>query len=267
MGCTLFWDAQEFSEKVQTKTRDDLVSLAQVAGWEYEAAPDELVTPVLNLEGSPGEMRVVGRRFLLIGVTLFPFGRGEDDTRPRISFVFDNTNVVNPHLRNRLVTFAPPRYWVEWYPRLRDQFPVLSQEPATPFLAIRGDGGMRVRRTELPGFIKLLNTVRAASLPLLDIRTNDRLARRMIHDPSSNPFGGRGGKKADQTSLTEVAEGLSVLFASSRYDEWRLGLQTEDEIEREQARANRAAAMSEGRQPRGRGSRGGPRMFPREMRP
>jgi len=267
MGCTLFWDGQEFSEQIQTRTRDELASLAEVAGWEHEIAPDELVSPVFNLGSSPGEARLVQRRLRLNGVTLFPFGRGEDDTRPRISFVFDNTSATNAHLRNRLITLAPPQYWVESSPRLRDQYPVLSQAHSTPFLCLRSDGSMRVRRTELPGFIKFLNTVRGTSLPLLDIRTNDRLARKMIHDPSTNPFGGRGGRKPDQEGLSQIAEGLVALFASHRYDEWRLGLQTEDEMEREQARANRAASMVADRRERTRGERAGRwRTFPRETR-
>jgi len=258
----MFWDAQEFSDTVQTRTRDELVSLAQTAGWEYEVASDELTSVVLNLNSPPGEARLVERRMRLKGLTIFPFGRGEDDTRPRVSFVFDNTNVTNAQLRNRLITIAPPQYWAEWVPRLRDQYPILTHGSTTPFLCVRGDGSMRVRRTELPGFIKFLNTVRATSLPLLDIRTNDRLARKMINDPVSNPFGPRGVRRAEQDSLAEVAEGLTVLFASSRYDEWRLGLQTEDEIEREQARANRAASMTSDRQFRPRGIRGGRMDFP-----
>jgi|GEM_PF-1290595 len=247
MGCTVFWDAQEFSDVCQARTRDELVSLAETAGWQYEIAPEEFVARVVNLESSPGEARPVERRFRLMGVTLFPFGRDEADSRPRLSFVFDNTNTTNPLLRNRLITLAPAWYWLEWSPRLRDQYPILAQQREEPIYGVRPDGSMRVRRTELPGFIKFLNTVRATSLPLLDIRTSDRLARKMINDPHTNPFGGRGAKRAEQESLADVAEGLGVLFASHRYDEWRLGLHAEDEIEREQARANRAASMSQDR--------------------
>lgn len=257
MGCTLFWDAQEFSEQIQTRTRDELVALAQVAGWEYEVAPEELTALMLNLEASAGEGRVAERRFRLNGVTLFPFNRGEEDSRPRVSFVFDNTNTVNSRLRNRLVSIAPPQYWAEWSPRLRDQYPALLQPQARPLLCIRGDGSMRVRRAELPGFIKLLNTVRRTLLPLLDIRTNDRLARKMIHDPASSPFAGRGAKKPEQERLAEIAGGLDTLFGAHRFDEWRLGLQTEDEIEREQARANRAASMTTDHRERGRTGRTG----------
>ena len=109
---------------------------------------------------------------------------------------------------------------------------------------------MRVRRTELPGFIKFVNTLRAGSLPLLDIRTSDKLARKMISEPQGSQFGARGARRQEQESLADIAGGLAALFTSSRFDEWRAALQTEDDIEREQARANRAAALPQERERR-----------------
>jgi hypothetical protein len=259
MGCTIFWEAQEFSESRQLRLRDELVSLAEVAGWEYEVAPDQLTAHVINLDLQPNDARVTDRRFRLCGVTLFPFGVDDEALHPRMSFVFDNTNLSNASLRNRLVTIAPPNYWLTWWPRLREQYPALADLSGKDVLCVRGDGNMRVRRTELPGFIKFVNTLRAGSLPLLDIHTTDKLARRMVNDPQSSQFGARGARKVDQESLADIAEGLTALFASARFDEWRASMATEDEIEREQARANRAAALPQDRDRRpNRSDRPGP---------
>ena len=247
MGCTIFWEAQEFSLSRQAQVRDELVALAQVAGWEFEIAPDELTGAFINLDLQPGEARIVERRLRLCGVTLFPFGNDEQNIRPRLSFVFDNSNLSNPNVRNRLITMAPPSYWTYWWPRLREQYPLIMNLPDRPILCIRGDGNMRVRRTELPGFIKFVNTLRAGSLPLLDIRTSDKLARKMISEPQGGQFGARGARRQEQESLADIAGGLAALFTSSRFDEWRAALQTEDDIEREQARANRAAALPQER--------------------
>lgn len=255
MGSTLFWEAQEFSSAMQLRCRDELVSLAETAGWEYEVAPDVWEGTIVNLNARPERARAAKVQLRTTGVTLFPFNRGENDERPRLSFVFDNTNINDPDLRNRLITIAPPAYWREWMPRVRGQYPALTDEHEEMIYGLRGDGMMRIRRTELPGFIKFLNTLRATALPLLDIRTSDRLARRMINDPNANPFGRNPQPRPlDQATLEQISEGLGSLFSAARYADWRLGLETEDEIEREQARSNRAAAMSDDRPSRGRGA-------------
>ena len=277
MGCTLFWEAQEFSGLMQVRCRDELIALAESAGWEYEVTEDVWKGIAVNLNARPERARPFRAELSTIGVTMFPFGRGEDDSRPRLPFVFDNTTLNDPDLRNRLITIGPASYWREWMPRVKSQYPILADDREEPVFGIRGDGHMRVRRTELPGFIKFLNTLKATALPLLDIRTSDRLARKMINDPNQNPLG-RGGQHRviDQATLDELAEGLGVLFNESKFDDWKLGLETEDEMEREQAKANRAATIPDrGRGPRdggrdggrdsgrggGRGVFGGPRGF------
>lgn len=253
MGCTLFWEAQEFSGQMQVKCRDELIALAEAANWEYEVAPDVWTGTAINLNARPERARPMTGSLRTIGVTLFPFGRDEDDTRPRLSFVFDNSDLSNPDTRNRLITIAPAAYWREWMPRLRGQYPALSEERSEPLYGIRTDGQMRVRRTDLPGFIKFLNTLRATALPLLDIRTSDRLARKMIHDPSAAVARGGDQSEAEQASLADLGEDLGNLLSEGRYPDWKLALEAEDDIEREQMRANRAASMSQGGGERGRG--------------
>ncbi len=261
MGSTLFWEAQEFSGTMQVRCRDELISLAETAGWEYEVAPDVWEGVVVNLNARPERARPMKVQLRTIGVTMFPFNRGENDERPRLSFVFDNSNLNDSDLRNRLITIAPPAYWREWMPRVKGQYPALAEDREdSTIYGVRADGMMRVRRTELPGFIKFLNTLRATALPLLDIRTSDRLARKMINDPNANPFGRNPQPRPlDQATLDEIAEGLGSLFSAPRYPDWKLGLDTEDEIEREQNRANRAASVSQDQRGRGRGGPGGGR--------
>jgi hypothetical protein len=246
MGCTLFWEAQEFSGTMQVRCRDELISLAEGAGWDYEVAEDTWSGIVVNLNARPERARPMRVELKTIGITMFPFDRGDEVDRPRLSFVFDNSDMSSPELRNRLITIAPPAYWREWMPRVKGQYPALSEERAEPVYGMRTDGMMRVRRTELPGFIKFLNTLRATALPLLDIRTSDRLARKMINDPTANPFGRNPQPRPlDQATLDELSEGLGVLFNAPRFPDWKLGLDTEDQIEREQQKANRAATMSQ----------------------
>ena len=244
MGCTIFWEAQEFSHICQDRCYEELLATVERAGWEYEVAEEELVAHVVNLDDRPDKARLVKQRLRLKGLTMFPFGRDEVDSRPRLSFVLDNTHLNNPTLRNRLVTLAPASYWLKWMPRLRDQYPVLSEQREQPIYGMRGDGNMRVRRTDLPGFIKFLNSIRVNCLPLLDIRTSDRLARKMINDIASKPS--RSEKQPEIEAPEDICESLRALFSAPRYDDWSLALEAEDEIEREQNKANRAASMGSG---------------------
>ena len=256
MGCSIFWEAQEYSAVCQARCRKEIEALAQTAGWEYEVLSGEFTEPVIDLNRPAPEARAVRRTLRLDGVMLFPFGRNDEDNKPRLSFVFDNTPTADVKSRNRLITIAPAGYWIEWNQRIRDQYPILSQDFGQTVYGIHHDGSMRVRRTEMPGFISFLNTVRATCLPLLEIHSNDRQARKMISDASGALKTTRGGvrKASEQMSLSDIAEGLGVLFAAHRYDEWRLGLSTEEEIEREQAKAARAVGGDRPiRERRGRG--------------
>jgi hypothetical protein len=256
MGCTIFWEAQEFSAVCQARCTGQLVAVAETAGWDYELAPEEFTAPIVDLNKPASEVRIVDRTLKLSGITLFPFGNDDEGTRPRLSFIFDNTNVRDIKARNRLVTLAPAPYWIEWMPRIRDQYTALSRESESQIYGVRFDGSMRVRRTEMPGFIKFLNTVRASVLPLLEIHSNDRQARKMISDVAGSLRMARAGQGVvEPTTLDELAEGLGTLFAAHRYDDWRLGLSTEEEMEREQARATRAVSRDRNTSDRGRSGR------------
>ena len=231
-----------------------MLAAAENAGWDIEVAEEHFTGIVVNLDNRPDKARPIRADLHLLGITMFPFGKDDENTRPRLSFTFDNSNTRNPDLRNRLITLAPAPYWLRWMPRMKDQYPDLSHERDEQVYGMRGDGSMRVRRAELPGFIKFLNAVKIGGLPLLDIRTSDRLARKMINDIAG--AANRPERRTEMETLEDMYEALQTLFGAHRYDDWCLGLETEDQIEREQNRATRAATPEGGGRGRRRPTRG-----------